>query len=114
VSGHIRVERELCCDDVAVSVNGDVLTYARALAQLESYRPAHLGPSVAANGGSLSARIARLLGQPRPAVPAGVGSGILAAAILLVAGTYGLMFGRSNARPAFSISVDQTKYFELE
>jgi len=32
VSGHIRAERELCCDDVAVAVSGDALTYARALA----------------------------------------------------------------------------------
>src|SRR5450432_4256511 len=53
VSGHIRAERELCCDDVAVSVTGDALTYARALAQLESYRPAHLSAAIAANGGSL-------------------------------------------------------------
>ena len=41
ISGHIRTERELCCDDVAVSVSGDVLTYARALAELESARPTH-------------------------------------------------------------------------
>src|SRR5207249_2224703 len=41
ISGHIRRERELCCDDLAVSVIGDVLTYARALAELESFRPAH-------------------------------------------------------------------------
>ena len=36
VSGHIRAERELCCDDMAVSVSGDAVTYARALAELES------------------------------------------------------------------------------
>ena len=41
ISGHIRSERELCCDDAAVSITGDVLTYARALAELESFRPAH-------------------------------------------------------------------------
>jgi beta-lactamase regulating signal transducer with metallopeptidase domain len=39
VSGQIRAERELCCDDLAVSINGDALTYARALTQLESYQP---------------------------------------------------------------------------
>jgi beta-lactamase regulating signal transducer with metallopeptidase domain len=85
VSGHIRAERELCCDDVAVSVSGDALAYARALAQLESYRPAHLRAAVAANGGSLADRIARLLGQPRPAVRTGLGPGSLAVAVLLVA-----------------------------
>ena len=100
VSGHIRAERELCCDDVAVSVTGDALTYARALAQLESYRPAHLSAAIAANGGSLAGRIARLLGQPRPTVRTGLGPGVLAAAILLVAAAYGL-FGQSDAHPAF-------------
>jgi uncharacterized protein (TIGR03435 family) len=100
VSGHMRVERELCCDDVAVSVTGDALTYARALTQLESYRPAHFNAAVAANGGSLSDRIARLLGQPRPAAGAGLGPGVLAVTILLVAAAYGL-FGQSNAHPAF-------------
>ncbi len=100
VSGHMRAERELCCDDVAVSVSGDAITYARALAQLESYRPAHLNAAVAANGGSLSNRIARLLGQSRPSVRTGLGPGVLAVAILLMAAAYGL-FGQSGARPAF-------------
>src|SRR5947207_1326915 len=80
VSGHIRTERELCCDDLAVSVSGDALTYARALAQLESYRPAHFGATVAANGGSLSDRIARLLGHSRPAIGAGLGPGVVVTA----------------------------------
>src|SRR6185436_14771851 len=31
VSGQMRSERELYCDDAAVAVGGDVLTYARAL-----------------------------------------------------------------------------------
>ena len=100
VSGHIRAERELCCDDIAVSVSGDALTYARALAQLESYRPAHLSAAVAANSGSLADRIARLLGQPRPTVRTGLGSGAVATAILLVVAAYGL-FGQSDTHPAF-------------
>ena len=103
VSGHIRAERELCCDDVAVSVSGDALTYARALAQLESYRPAHLSAAVAANGGSLADRIARLLGQSRPAVRTGLAPGVLVVAILLVAAAYGL-FGQSDAHPAFAVA----------
>jgi uncharacterized protein (TIGR03435 family) len=100
VSGHMRIERELCCDDAAVAVSGDALTYARALAQLEAYRPAHFSAAVAANGGSLSDRIARLLGQSRPDVRTGVGPGVLAVAILLLSAAYG-MFGQSDAHPAF-------------
>jgi uncharacterized protein (TIGR03435 family) len=108
ISGHIRAERELCCDDVAVSVTGNALTYARALADLESYRAAHLRAAVAANGGSLSDRIARLLGQPRPTVRAPLGTGVLAVAILLSAAAYGL-FGQSAAHFAFqSVSIEKS------
>ena len=102
--GTFALERELCCDDVAVSVSGDALTYARALAQLESYRPAHVGAAaLAANGGSLADRIARLLGQPRPVVHTGLGPGVIAVAILLVTATYGLL-GQSETRPAFAVA----------
>jgi len=87
VSGHIRTERELCCDDVAVSVSGDVLTYARALAELESFRPAHLKTAIAANGGSLGSRIGRLLGQqqPVPASRTSGGPGVILSAVLTIA-----------------------------
>jgi beta-lactamase regulating signal transducer with metallopeptidase domain len=87
VSNQIRTERELCCDDLAVAACGDVLTYARALAELESCRPAHRSAALAANGGSLINRIGRLLGQPQRAshtVP-GVGAA-WAIGILLLAG----------------------------
>jgi uncharacterized protein (TIGR03435 family) len=103
VSGHIREERELCCDDLAVSINGDALTYARALAQLEAYRPAHLSAAIAANGGSLADRIARLLGHSRPAVRTGLGPGVVTVAILLVTAAYGL-FGQSDAHPVFEVA----------
>ncbi len=99
VSGQIRAERELCCDDLAVSVTGDAYTYARALIDLESRRVAHPGAALAANGGVLTDRIARLLGQPRPGGE-GLGAGVLAAAILLIAAAYGLS-GQSKAHPAF-------------
>jgi uncharacterized protein (TIGR03435 family) len=105
VSSHIRAERELCCDDMAVSVSRDALTYARALAQLESYRLPGFTAAVAANGGTLSGRIARLLGQSQPAVRTGLGPGVLTVAILLVAAAYGL-FGQPGAPPAFqSVSI---------
>ncbi len=103
VSGHIRARRELCCDDVAVSVSGDALTYARALAHLESYHPAHLTAALAATGGSLADRIARLLGQSRPAVRTGLGPGVVTTAVLLVTAGYGL-FGQSDAHPAFEVA----------
>ena len=102
VSGQIRAERELCCDDIAASATGDVLTYARALAGLESFRPAHLH-AIAANGGSLADRIARLLGQPRPASQSHSGTGILVITILLAITAFGL-FGQSDAAPRFEVA----------
>jgi uncharacterized protein (TIGR03435 family) len=101
VSGHIRAERELCCDDLAVSISGDAFTYSRALAQLESYRPAHLSAVIAANGGSLPDRIARLLGQPRPVIRTGLGPDVITVAGLLVVAAYGL-FGQSADPPRFA------------
>jgi beta-lactamase regulating signal transducer with metallopeptidase domain/protocatechuate 3,4-dioxygenase beta subunit len=63
VSGQIRAERELCCDDIAVEASDDVLTYATALASLETFRRARLKAAMAADGGSLLSRIRRLAGQ---------------------------------------------------
>ena len=38
ISKRIRVEREHCCDDIAVAICGDPLGYAQALAELETWR----------------------------------------------------------------------------
>ena len=60
VSRQVRIERENCCDDLAVSFCGDPLRYALALTELEHLRSSSL--VVAANGGSLLSRIRRLAG----------------------------------------------------
>ncbi|MGA9769496.1 MAG: M56 family metallopeptidase [Blastocatellia bacterium] len=64
LSAQIRQEREHCCDDLAVATCGDVLTYARALAELEHLRSVAPQLAVAANGGALITRIQRLVGSP--------------------------------------------------
>jgi beta-lactamase regulating signal transducer with metallopeptidase domain len=63
VSHKIRVERENCCDDMAVSLCSDRVCYARALTTMEEIRAGQLGLAVAASGGSLFNRIRRLLGK---------------------------------------------------
>ena len=86
VSRQVRIERELCCDDLAVASSGDVLTYARALAELESARPAHASLAVAANGGSLVNRIRRLLApseRDSHALP-GLGAASIASLLILL------------------------------
>lgn len=64
ISHRIRDERENCCDDLAVRICGDSVGYARALTCLEEMRHHRPELAVAANGGSLVGRIARLLGRP--------------------------------------------------
>ena len=64
LSRRIRIERELCCDDAAVSCCGDALLYASALAGLEALRlpkPLFIHLAPAAKGGPLMLRIRRIL-----------------------------------------------------
>jgi beta-lactamase regulating signal transducer with metallopeptidase domain len=61
ISQRVRVEREHCCDDLAVSVFGDPLQYARALTRFEELRVTAAQNVLAANGGSLLTRIRRLV-----------------------------------------------------
>jgi TonB family protein len=59
VSRRVRIEREHCCDDFAVAACGDAAMYVEALTSLETWKAS---PALAANGGSLKDRVARLLG----------------------------------------------------
>lgn len=60
MSSRVRIERENCCDDLAVAVCGNAVQYARALTRLEELRGSALSVTVAANGGSLLERIRRI------------------------------------------------------
>ena len=103
ISSHMRAERELCCDDIAVSVIGDPVLYARALAEFDlANRIIH--PAVmAANGGSLADRIARLLGQPATSRRPSCGPGGAATLILLAIGAC-VVFAQSTVRPEFEVA----------
>lgn len=100
VSRHIRTERELCCDDLALSVSGDALTYARALTEVAAAARGQFGPAVAANGGSMAHRIARILGESRSTPRCVTGPEVFAAAILLGLTGFAL-FGQPAVRPQF-------------
>ena len=65
VSHRMRVEREHCCDDLAVAACGNAVTYAHALAEMEQRRSGMPALALAASGGSLLARVARLVGAPQ-------------------------------------------------
>ena len=81
VSRRIRIERENCCDDLAISLCGDPVTYAAALAELEGLRSTGGRLALAASGGSLVQRVRRVLGAPSHA---GRAPGWLAAAVAVL------------------------------
>jgi beta-lactamase regulating signal transducer with metallopeptidase domain len=84
----IRAEREHCCDDVAVSLCGNPVEYARALTLMEEWRSAP-ALAMAANRGPLSERIFRVLGLKSIGAGArgiGLTGGVLCLTTALVAG----------------------------
>lgn len=65
LGGHLRQQRELCCDDVALACCADPIVYATALLRLEEQRNSRLQLAMAldghSTGSSLKARIVRIL-----------------------------------------------------
>jgi beta-lactamase regulating signal transducer with metallopeptidase domain len=94
----IRADREDCCDDVAVAACGGTVSYARALATMESWRGEVPAFAMAATGGSVTARVARLLGV-KMKDPGARSAGVVTASLMLVCA---LIAG------AFSIGVANT------
>jgi beta-lactamase regulating signal transducer with metallopeptidase domain len=90
LSAAIRQERENACDDTAIRLTGDAVAYARTLSLLEEFRMdtharLNITHAPAADGGSLLARVRRIL-APSPAVaplaPRAAVLGLLAAGLL--------------------------------
>ena len=102
VSGHMRSEREMCCDDAAVAITGDALGFARALAEVGAAEYSHHQPAMGAAGGSVVDRVARLIGVPRPDSRTHSLAAVAAAAAL-VAITAMAVVGQT-ARPKFEVA----------
>ncbi|MEM1166097.1 MAG: M56 family metallopeptidase [Planctomycetota bacterium] len=62
LSHQIRTEREHCCDDTAVRTTRSARILAEALTRLEVMRSTHPQATLAATGGPLMDRIARIVG----------------------------------------------------
>ncbi|MCS6820451.1 MAG: M56 family metallopeptidase [Microscillaceae bacterium] len=79
----IRTERENCCDDIAIKLTGDTLTFAKTLATLEEIRqvqPRHVMAFLGQRN-RLPQRIKRILYQTHPKTT--FGEGFVAAVIAL-------------------------------
>jgi TonB family protein len=101
VSGRIRHERELCCDDVAVRACGDAVCYARALTSLERLRAQAPALAMGSTSGRLLYRIERLMGAaPQEQSPARwPGIVALAAGLVCVALTTNWARGQAPVPP---------------
>lgn len=98
VSAQARRERENCCDDLAVTVCGDRLGYARALVELEGLRAPRL--ALAATGGSLTGRVRRLLAPPSRPSRRPWAAGLLALALLPAGAVVQTACSHTTARQA--------------
>jgi beta-lactamase regulating signal transducer with metallopeptidase domain len=95
----IRAEREHCCDEVAVSICGNAVEYARALTLMEEWRRAP-ALAMAANASPLRERIVRVLGLKTLGTgmrTLGLTGSILCLAAALVAGN--TLFGIAYPKP---------------
>ncbi len=123
MSARLRSERELCCDDLAIAVTRDPLTFAKALAHLEEVHMKIPFGAMAANGrGALFNRIERLM---RPTVRTGPREALTTATLVLVTGLLFFHFtGLAIATPGqeakaatqqlASVSSEQDKQVKLQ
>ncbi|MEQ1353942.1 MAG: M56 family metallopeptidase [Candidatus Acidiferrum sp.] len=98
LSKRIRAERENCCDDVAISVCGNAVEYARALATMAERQSAP-ALAMAANRSPLAERVARLLGVTKlrgGLRSAGVVGSVLCLCVSVLAGNVLLGAAQSN------------------
>ena len=97
----VRQEREHCCDDLAVSLCGDVAVYAKMLVSIEQLRVRVPRSSVAVGGGSLVERIRRLVpvAQQRQSSSALI-CVLLVTAIVTVVGSWQWSIGQTERNAA--------------
>jgi TonB family protein len=102
VSRHVRIEREHCSDDLAVSACGDAAMYVEALTSLETWK-ATAGLALAANGGKLKGRVARLLNAPAESRRFSLSAITGLALLSVVAASVAMAAPASRAKDATSI-----------
>lgn len=108
VGAQMRIEREHCCDDIAVSACGSAFHYATALAEMEQIRGRIPEPALAATGGNLLERIRRLL-HPRERAPRSATAAAAATVMILTTATVAMVSiyaqpPAPRARPEFEVA----------
>ena len=117
LSHRIRVERENCCDDLAVSVLDNRVEYGRALLALEELRGTTTSLALGVRGGSLLDRIQRLVRRDPAERTVGavgiVGMGLLALVILAV-GVWNFTLAEKPHSPADAAVAEREAWDALD
>lgn len=103
ISSRLRHERELCCDDLALTLTGDRVLYAKLLSNLAERRT-HWTLASAVTGGNLLSRIRHVLAIPEspPRILPATG----AIGLLLLAVSLSILLSQSE--PSLLFSGDRT------
>jgi len=110
LSRRIRIEREHCCDDVAVDVCGNNVDYAEALAAVEQRRAAALAMAIGGRGRVSTAlvRVRRVLGiaqEDKPHRTRTLGAGLIALSLVVALVGYLAVAGEdAEGRPQEQVS----------
>ncbi|TWU04801.1 M56 family metallopeptidase [Stieleria varia] len=110
VSRSMRIERERCCDEIAVGLTGKRTEYAKLLLRLEETRGTAVivNPALSATGGTLMERI-KSLTDTRTGQSSG--GGFLPAAILIsVFVGCGLLIAMSGSLSQFALAEDHNEF----
>lgn len=94
LSARVRDERENCCDDVAVALLDDRVTYGRALLALSQWRKPTSALAIGAGGGSLRSRVRRLSSRSPSTPPRSLlASALPSVAILTLIVSFSISWG---------------------
>lgn len=101
ISAHIRLERENCCDDIAIHVCGSSLNYVKALVSVEevSQKLPHLAMAFSNNKNHLIMRVQRILKQPQK--KSRLGEKLIAALFILA--TFSLFAFQQKETPKLDV-----------
>jgi beta-lactamase regulating signal transducer with metallopeptidase domain len=122
LSGRVRHERELCCDDLALRVCPNPVVYASALFHLEEQRSRNMSLAMALDGHqspqTLRMRIARILGESMPLNanrslrPFSAAAGLAAVVVLLIPAPHVIASLRPSSASAPVVAVTQAPGLE--
>lgn len=105
ISHEVRLEREHCADELALTAFGNRVVYAKALAGVAEFFNHRHSLAVAADGGELKLRITRILQPTRPEAPRPRdGLAAVLAALLVLGGVMSLI----ETGPSDAIAVAAT------